>query len=76
MLRFQERFLLPIYDHLLSTKPKFRTRAKPLFMRGSGMLDWLAGVYAAIGVSGRNWMLVIGSAMLLYVAVLAVLHKR
>jgi hypothetical protein len=40
------------------------------------MLDWLAGAYAAIGVSARNWMLVIGSAMLLYVAVLAVLHKR
>jgi|SwirhisoilCB3_FD_contig_31_2017203_length_311_multi_2_in_0_out_0_1 hypothetical protein len=40
------------------------------------MLDMLASAYAAIGVSARNWMLVIGSAMVLYVAVLAVLHKR
>jgi hypothetical protein len=76
MLRFQERFLLPIYDHLLSTTPKFRTRAKPLFMRGSRMLDWLAGAYAAIGVSGRNWMLVIGSGLLLYIAAFAISHKR
>jgi len=40
------------------------------------MLDWLAGAYAGIGVSGRSWMLVIGSAMVLYIAALAISHKR
>jgi hypothetical protein len=40
------------------------------------MPDWLAGVYAAIGVSGRNWMLVIGSGLLLYIAAFAISHKR
>ena len=40
------------------------------------MLNWLTGNCELFGVTGQNWMLVVAGGLLLYIAVLAISHRR
>jgi hypothetical protein len=40
------------------------------------MLNWLVGNCDLFGLAGQNWMLLIGGALLLYVAMLAMARRR
>jgi hypothetical protein len=40
------------------------------------MLDWLVSNSEVLGLSGQNWMWLIGGALLLYVAMLLVTRSR
>jgi hypothetical protein len=40
------------------------------------MLNWLTGNWDLFGFSGQNWMWLIGSGLLVYIALLAVTGRR
>lgn len=40
------------------------------------MLDWLIADWKLFGLTGQNWMLVIGGGLLLYVVIVAVAGRR
>ncbi len=40
------------------------------------MLNWLTGNWDLFGLSGQNWMLLIGSALILYIVLLLVSDRR
>jgi len=40
------------------------------------MLNWLVGNCEVFGVTGQNWMLVVGGGLLLYIAMLMVARRR
>jgi hypothetical protein len=40
------------------------------------MLNWLTGNCELFGLTGQNWMLVVGGGLLLYIAVLAFGQRR
>ncbi len=40
------------------------------------MLNWLTGNCELFGLAGQNWMLVVAGGLLLYIAVLAISHRR
>jgi hypothetical protein len=48
-----------------------RSRGRP-----RPMLDWLVSNSEVLGLSGQNWMWLIGGALLLYVAMLLVTRSR
>jgi hypothetical protein len=40
------------------------------------MLDWLVDDIDLFGQNGQNWMLLIGGALLLYLAVMVIARRR
>jgi hypothetical protein len=40
------------------------------------MLNWLVGNCDLFGLSGQNWMLLIGGGLLLYAAMLLIARRR
>lgn len=40
------------------------------------VLDWLVGDYHLFGLTGQNWMLVVGDGLLLYIAGLVIGWRR
>jgi hypothetical protein len=40
------------------------------------MLNWLTGNCELFGLTGQNWMLVVAGGLLLYIAALAIGHRR
>jgi hypothetical protein len=40
------------------------------------MLNWLVGNCELFGLTGQNWMWLIGGGLLLYVAMLAIARRR
>ncbi|HEX3709333.1 MAG TPA: hypothetical protein VHV56_05550 [Pseudolabrys sp.] len=40
------------------------------------MLNWLTGNWNLFGLAGQNWMWLIGSGLLCYIATLLVTHRR
>ena len=40
------------------------------------MLNWLVGNCEVFGVTGQNWMLVVGGGLLLYITMLIVARRR
>ena len=42
----------------------------------NGMLQWLVDDWHLFGLSGQNWLLVIGGGLALYIAGLVIAHRR
>jgi hypothetical protein len=40
------------------------------------VLNWLVGNFDLFGLTGQNWMLVVGGGLLLYIAVLVIAQRR
>ncbi len=40
------------------------------------MLDWLTANCEVFGLTGQNWMLVVGSGLALYIAIMVVARRR
>jgi len=42
----------------------------------NALLDWLVGDCHLFGLTGQNWMLVVGGGLLLYIAGLVIARRR
>lgn len=73
--RAKRRILFSIYR---IRRPGRRTLPDRSVIRHAfhAMLNWLTGNCELFGVTGQNWMLVVAGGVLLYIAVLAISHRR